>query len=313
MKIFNEFSSVEEIPNPVLTIGTFDGVHIGHQKIIDQLNKEAEEIGGESVLFTFYPHPRMVLFPDSHGLQLIQTQEEKLEKLKKMGLKNIIVYPFTYEFSRLTALGFVRDLLVNQLHVRKVVIGYDHQFGKNREGSIEFLKKIAPTYDFGVIEIPAQEIDEVNVSSTKIRQAILEGDILKANHFLGDPFQLSGTIVHGNAMGRTIGYPTANIQVSSEMKLIPGNGVYAVSVSIDGVAFKGMMNIGIRPTLVGDMKRTIEVHIFDLDEDLYGKTITVYFLSRWRNEMKFGSLDELKAQLKKDEEAIRYQHTVDFQ
>lgn len=310
VKIFNEFSSMGNVPNPVLTIGTFDGVHIGHQKIIDQLNKEAEAIGGESVLFTFYPHPRTVLFPDSHGLQLIQTQEEKLDKLKRMGLQNLIVYPFTYEFSRLTALEFVRDLLVNQLHVRKVVIGYDHQFGKNREGSIEFLKKIAPTYDFGVIEIPAQEIDEVNVSSTKIRQAILDGEISKANHFLGDPFQLSGTVVHGNALGRTIGYPTANIQVNSELKLIPGNGVYAVTVTLEGSTHRGMMNIGVRPTVGGDLKRTVEVNIFDFEADIYGKTITVCFLSKWRDEMKFGSLEDLKAQLKKDEEAIRYQHTL---
>lgn len=305
MKIFSEFSSIENIPNPVLTIGTFDGVHIGHQKIIDQLNEEARMIGGESVLFTFFPHPRMVLFPDSHGLQLIQTQEEKLEKLKRMGLQNIIVYPFTYEFSRLTALEFVRDLLVNQLHVRKVVIGYDHQFGKNREGSIEFLKKVATTYDFQVIEIPAQEINEVNVSSTKVRQAILEGDVTKANHFLGEPFQITGTVIHGNALGRTIGYPTANIEVNSPLKLIPGNGVYGVSVQIEDANFNGMMNIGVRPTVGGELKRTVEVHIFDFDKDIYDKVITVHFLSKWREEKRFGSLEELKEQLKKDEEAIR--------
>lgn len=310
VRIFNEFSSLESIPNPVLTIGTFDGVHLGHQKIIDRLNKEAEKIGGESVLFTFYPHPRMVLFPDSHGLQLIQTQEEKLEKLKLMGLQNVIVYPFTYEFSRLTALEFVRDFLVNQLNVKMVVIGYDHQFGKNREGSIGFLKSVSSTYDFEVIEIPAQEIDEVNVSSTKIRQAILDGEISKANHFLGDPFQLSGTVVRGNALGRTIGYPTANIEVNSVMKLIPGNGVYAVTATVEGELHRGMMNIGVRPTVGGDLKRTVEVNIFDFDKDIYGKTITVCFLSKWRDEMKFGSLEELKAQLKKDEEAIRYQHTL---
>ncbi|MFN5148384.1 MAG: bifunctional riboflavin kinase/FAD synthetase [Flavobacteriia bacterium] len=310
MRIFSEFSSLESIPCPVLTIGTFDGVHLGHQKIIDQLNKEAMAVGGESVLFTFYPHPRMVLFPDSHGLQLIQTQEEKLDKLKRIGLQNVIVYPFTYEFSRLTALEFVRDFLVTRLKVKKVVIGYDHQFGKNREGSIEFLKKVSHTYDFEVIEIPAQEIDAVNISSTKIRQAILEGELSKANHFLGDPFQLNGTVVVGNALGRTIGYPTANILVNSDMKLVPGNGVYRVTVDSDGERFNGMMNIGIRPTVGGTPNRTLEVHIFDFDADIYGKSITVCFLSKWREEMKFGSLDELKAQLKKDEEAIRYQHST---
>jgi riboflavin kinase/FMN adenylyltransferase len=310
VKIFSEFSSLEAIPNPVLTIGTFDGVHMGHQKIIDQLNKEADAIGGESVLFTFYPHPRMVLFPESHGLQLIQTQEEKLDKLKRMGLQNVIVYPFTYEFSRLTALEFVRDFLVNQLNVRKVVIGYDHQFGKNREGSIDFLKKVAPTYDFEVIEIPAQEIDEVNVSSTKVRQAILNGDVHKANHFLGEPFQLTGTVIHGNALGRTIGYPTANIEVNSQLKLIPGNGVYGVTVKLDESSYNGMMNIGIRPTIGGKLKRTVEVHIFDFDQDIYGQSITVHFLSKWRDENKFGSLEDLKAQLKMDEEAIRSQFDI---
>lgn len=310
VKIFNEFSSLESIPNPVLTIGTFDGVHLGHQKIIDRLNKEAEKIGGESVLFTFYPHPRMVLFPDSHGLQLIQTQEEKLEKLKRMGLQNVIVYPFTYEFSRLTALEFVRDFLVNQLNVKKVVIGYDHQFGKNREGSIGFLKSVSSTYAFEVIEIPAQEVDEVNVSSTKVRQAILEGDVLKANHFLGETFRISGTVVHGNALGRKIGYPTANIEVNSPLKLIPGNGVYSVLILIENSQFNGMMNIGVRPTVGGELKRTVEVHIFDFDRDIYGKDLTVCFLSKWRDERKFPSLEDLKAQLKKDEEAIRNYFTA---
>lgn len=306
MKIFNDFSTIGTIKNPVLTIGTFDGVHVGHQKIIDQLNQEAKTIGGESVLFTFYPHPRMVLFPDSHGLKLIQTQDEKMEKLKKMGLQNVIVFPFTFEFSRLTALEFVRDYLVNQLHVKKLVIGYDHQFGKNREGSLSYLKSIAPTYDFQVIEIPAQEIDEVNVSSTKIRQAILEGDIRRANHFLGDPFELSGTVVKGNALGRTIGFPTANIAIDSELKLLPGDGVYAVKVKIDDQLHGGMLNIGKRPTLGGDLERSIEVNIFDFQKDLYGQKITVHFLTKCRDEKKFNGIEELKAQLKNDEETVRH-------
>ena len=185
MKIFNGFDQLGEIPNPVLTIGTFDGVHVGHQKILQMLNDEAKKIGGESVLFTFYPHPRMVLFPDSHGLKLIQTQEEKIEKLKKMGLQNLIILPFTKEFSNLSATEFVEDYLVNRLHVKKLVIGYDHQFGKNREGTLEFLKSISTTYDFEVIEISAKEINDVNISSTKIRTAIEKGEIAVANKFLG--------------------------------------------------------------------------------------------------------------------------------
>jgi riboflavin kinase / FMN adenylyltransferase len=302
---YQDFHSIEKIHHPVITIGTFDGVHIGHQKIIKQLNEEAEKVNGESVLFTFYPHPRMVLYPESHGIKLIQTQEEKLAKLQKMGLKNCIVFPFTFEFSRMTALEFVRDFLVNKLHVKKLVIGYDHQFGKNREGSIQFLKDICDTYDFEVIEIPAQDIDEVNVSSTKIRDAILEGNIEKANDYLGDRFELSGTVVKGNQLGRTIGYPTANIVLNSDLKLIPGNGVYAVRVLVRGTWFDGMMNIGMRPTVSSNGGRTIEVNIFDFDETIYDETVTVQFLSKWRDEQKFNGLDELKNQLKIDEETIR--------
>lgn len=305
MNEYQDFHSIEKIHHPVITIGTFDGVHIGHQKIIKQLNEEAEKVNGESVLFTFYPHPRMVLYPESHGIKLIQTQEEKLAKLQKMGLKNCIVFPFTFEFSRMTALEFVRDFLVNKLHVKKLVIGYDHQFGKNREGSIQFLKAICDTYDFEVIEIPAQDIDEVNVSSTKIRDAILKGNIEKANDYLGDLFELSGTVVKGNQLGRTIGYPTANIVLNSDLKLIPGNGVYAVRVLVRGTWFDGMMNIGMRPTVSSNGGRTIEVNIFDFDETIYDETVTVQFLSKWRDEQKFNGLDELKNQLKIDEETIR--------
>lgn len=305
MNVFQDFHSIEKIHHPVITIGTFDGVHIGHQKIINQLNEEAEKINGESVLFTFYPHPRMVLYPESHGIKLIQTQEEKLAKLEKMGLKNCIVFPFTFEFSRMTALEFVRDFLVNQLHVKKLVIGYDHQFGKNREGSLQFLKDICDTYEFEVIEIPAQDIDEVNVSSTKIREAILAGNLEKANEYLGDTFELSGTVVKGNQLGRTIGYPTANIVLNSDLKLIPGNGVYAVRVNVRGTWFDGMMNIGTRPTVVSNGGRTIEVNIFDFEETIYDETVTVQFLSKWRDEQKFNGLEELKNQLKIDEETIR--------
>lgn len=305
MNVFQDFHSIEKIHHPVITIGTFDGVHIGHQKIINQLNEEAEKINGESVLFTFYPHPRMVLYPESHGIKLIQTQEEKLAKLEKMGLKNCIVFPFTFEFSRMTALEFVRDFLVNQLHVKKLVIGYDHQFGKNREGSLQFLKDICDTYEFEVIEIPAQDIDEVNVSSTKIREAILAGNIEKANDYLGDIFELTGTVVKGNQLGRTIGYPTANIVLNSDLKLIPGNGVYAVRMNVRGTWFDGMMNIGTRPTVVSNGGRTIEVNIFDFEETIYDETVTVQFLSKWRDEQKFNGLEELKNQLKIDEETIR--------
>ncbi|MDP5099112.1 MAG: bifunctional riboflavin kinase/FAD synthetase [Crocinitomicaceae bacterium] len=305
MKVFQGFDQIKEIKNPVLTIGTFDGVHLGHQKIIDQLNFEAEKIGGESVLFTFYPHPRMILYPESHGLKLIQTQAEKIDKLRRMGLQNVVIHPFTKDFSRLSAIEFVRDFLVNQLGVKKLVIGYDHQFGKNREGSIEFLLEVCETYGFEVIEIAAQEIDEVNVSSTKIRNAIKTGDVETANTFLGEPFLFNGTVVEGSALGRELGYPTANIDVESGIKLIPGNGVYAVIVEVDGVLHEGMMNIGVRPTIENETTAKIEVHLFDFNSNLYGKSLTVQLLSRSRDEIKFNSLDELKNQLKKDEEIIR--------
>lgn len=305
MNIYNDFSSISAIKNPVLTIGTFDGVHIGHKKIIDQLNEEATKIGGESVLFTFFPHPRMVIFPESHGLKLIQTQEEKLEKLKEMGLQNVIVFPFTFEFSRLTALEFVRDMLVNQLHVKKLVIGYDHQFGKNREGSIHFLRDVAETYEFEVIEIPAQDIDAVHVSSTKIREALLTGDIEKANDYLGAPFELIGKVVKGKQLGRTIGFPTANLKLANELKIIPQNGVYAVKVFYQENCFEGMMNIGIRPTIESENDTTIEVHIFDFDQTIYGESLRVELYKKTRDEQKFNGIDALKNQLKSDEISIR--------
>ncbi|MFZ9028971.1 MAG: bifunctional riboflavin kinase/FAD synthetase [Crocinitomicaceae bacterium] len=306
MKIFRDFITAGEIKNPVLTIGTFDGVHVGHQKIIERLNEEAEKIGGESVLFTFYPHPRMVLYPESHGLKLIQTQVEKVDKLRRIGLDNLIVYPFTKEFSRLTAVEFVRDYLVNELHVKKLVIGYDHHFGKNREGNIDFLREVAETYGFEVIEISAQDIDEVNVSSTKIRNAITEGEMRKAEQYLGEPFELHGRIVHGKSMGKQIGYPTANIDIETDIKLIPSTGVYAVNVFVsDYGIYEGMLNVGYNPTIGGVNDVSIEVHLFDFDRDIYGEFVTVQFLSRIRDEQKFESVHELRDQLREDEIHIR--------
>ncbi|MCJ8292549.1 MAG: bifunctional riboflavin kinase/FAD synthetase [Crocinitomicaceae bacterium] len=306
MKLYQGFDQLLDIPNPVLTIGTFDGVHIGHQKIIQQLNREAEAVGGESVLFTFYPHPRMVLYPESHGLRLIQTQAEKMDKLRRMGLQNIIVHPFTKEFSRLTAVEFVRDYLVNRLKVKKLVIGYDHQFGKNREGSIEFLKEVAPIYGFEVEEISAQEVNEVNISSTKIRNAILAGDMDLAKSYLGEPFELYGKVIRGNALGRSIGFPTANLDIESEIKLIPKLGVYAVNVVLaDGTFKEGMMNIGVRPTIANHDDLSIEVNLFDFEGDLYDQYITVQLLSRFRDEMKFDSIPDLQEQLNHDKETIR--------
>lgn len=306
MNVFKGFDELAKIPNPILTIGTFDGVHLGHQKIIEKLNSVAKEQGGESVLFTFYPHPRMVLFPESHGLKLIQTQVEKLSKLERMGLQNVIVHPFTKTFSRLTATEFVRDYLVAKLNVKTIVIGYDHQFGKNREGTLSSLQELAPVYDFNVIEIAAQDIEDVNVSSTKIRKAIASGDISTANEFLGEPFEITGTVVHGEEVGRSIGFPTANIEIESELKLIPKNGVYAVrAVLEDKSEYFGLLNIGSRPSVNNEGVQTIEVHLLDFKGDLYNKCLTVKLISYIRAEEKFNSLEALKTQISKDETLVR--------
>lgn len=305
MKVYSSFDELGGIPCPVLTIGTFDGVHLGHQEILNRLNKEADNIGGESVLFTFYPHPRMVLYPDSHGLKLIQTQEEKLAKLERMGLQNVIVFPFTKEFSRLTAIEFVRDYLVNKLQVKRLIIGYDHQFGKNREGGIEFLRSVCDTYGFEVTEISAQDIDDVNVSSTKIRNAILNGDIKTANLYLGEPYEINGIVVKGKGIGKQMGFPTANIDIRSDIKILPAEGVYCTEVWVDGEQFMGMLNIGVNPTIADDNHKTIEVHLLDSDQDLYNKKIRVQFLDKIRDELKFESIEDLQLQLKKDEEFTR--------
>ena len=307
MRIFRDLIDLAEFKNSVVTIGTFDGVHLGHQKILNKLKNEANDINGESLLFTFYPHPRMVIFPESHNLKLIQTIDEKIESLREFGLDNLIIYPFTKEFSRLTAFEFVRDILVDKLKVKKLVIGYDHQFGRNREGDIEFLRETANIFDFEVIEISAEEIDEVNVSSTKIRNSIIDGNIARANEFMGKPFQVQGKVVQGKKLGREIGYPTINLQLNNEHKIMPLDGVYAVQVHISGSKHFGMMNIGINPT-INDLykeKKKYEVHLFDFDQNLYNENVIVLFRKFIREEKTFDNLDALKLQIQTDEKNIR--------
>ena len=306
MKIYTNFDEIGQIPNPVLTIGTFDGVHVGHQKIIEQLNHRADKVGGESVLFTFFPHPRMIIHPTNHGIKLIQTQEEKIEKLARLGLKHLIVFPFTKDFSELTADEFVSQFLVAKLHVHTIIVGYDHQFGKNREGNLHFLESRALHYGFCVEEISAQEINAVNISSSKIRKALSKGDIYTTNHYLNETYQLSGTVIHGNKLGRTIGYPTANIQIDDSLKLIPGNGVYGVKISLEsGHVHLGMMNIGTRPTIDNSMETHIEVHLFDFSEDIYNQKIHVSLIERVREEQKFANVEALKQQIAQDEIFVR--------
>ncbi len=305
MKVYYSLEEVPLIKNPVLTLGTYDGVHTGHQKIIDFLNKSAERIGGESVLFTFHPHPRMVLHPDDHNLELIQNVERRIERLEEAGIDHLILFPFTKEFSRMGATEFVRNILVNQLNVKLLTIGYDHHFGRNREGNIELLKELAPVYNFEVEEIPAFQLEEVNVSSTKIRKAIHAGDMETANLYLGRPFRFTGKVVEGDQIGNTIGFPTANIGNIEDTQIIPKLGAYTVQVRVDGEIHAGMMNIGYRPTINDKRERRIEVNLFDFNKNIYGLKVEVFVLNRIREEQNFNSLDELKSQLEKDEKESR--------
>jgi riboflavin kinase/FMN adenylyltransferase len=306
VKVYTNFEEIQKIKNPILTIGAFDGVHVGHQKIIEQLNKIGNEVGGESVIFTFSKHPRMVLQPDTHGLKLLQSQEEKLEKLEKLGLKHIILYPFTKEFANITAEDFLKHFLLEKLGIHTLVIGYDHQFGKNREGNFNYLQEQSKILPFNVMEIDAQEVDAVNVSSSKIRQAITNGDMRTASHYLNEPFQLWGKVVHGNKLGRTIGYPTANIELNDSLKIIPKMGVYGIQIHLeDNRTLQGMLNIGIKPTINEGNNISIEAHIFDFSENIYDLRIKVDLIQFIREEKKFTSVNELKEQLEKDEKLVR--------
>ncbi|MFT7156651.1 MAG: riboflavin kinase/FMN adenylyltransferase [Parvicella sp.] len=307
MKIHDSISDVSlgTIKKPILTVGTFDGLHIGHQKIIKRICEIAKQENGESVLLTFHPHPRLVLFPEDDNIKLICTKEEKIALLKSYGLDHVIFMKFGKTLSRMAPVEYVRDILVNKIGVSKFVIGYDHHFGRNRQGNIELLKELSPIYDFELEEIPAQEIEEIKVSSTKIRNAILKGDIAKAEHYLDHPFELSGNIIAGNQLGRTINFPTANVEVSEKNKIIPKNGVYQVDCFLEGKKLTGVLNIGTKPTTGENNKRSIEVHLLDFDELIYDKVIAMQFVNRIRDEKKFNSLDELKLQIKKDVQEVR--------
>lgn len=284
----------------VITIGTFDGVHIGHRKILEKIINHAKNSNLKSAVLTFFPHPRMVLQKDA-DIKLLNTIEEKKAILEKMGLDILVIHPFTREFSRLSATEFVRDLLVNKLKSKKIIIGYDHRFGRNRNANITDLIAFGNALDFTVEEIPAQEIDEVSVSSTKIRKALKEGDIETANSYLGYEYMLTGTIKKGKGLGRKLGFPTANLVIAESYKMIPKNGSYVVKSNIAEKVIFGMMNIGYNPTVNGTSK-TIEIHFFDFDGNLYDTTLRVDILVRLRDEHKFESVEALKEQLEKDKE-----------
>jgi riboflavin kinase/FMN adenylyltransferase len=299
VKVYTNIDDFIGVKNPIVTTGTFDGVHVGHQKIISRLKDVAKQETGETVLLTFYPHPRMVLFPDDNELKLINTQAEKIELLDQYGIDHLIIYPFTKEFSRLSSVEFVRNILVNTIKTKRLVIGYNHHFGRNREGSFEHLKEYGPLYGFDVEEIPAKDIDSIEISSTKIRTALLTGDIATANTYLGHEFSICGKVVGGKQLGRTIGYPTANIQLQDKYKIVPADGVYAVKVKHQGQLYGGMLNIGNNPTIEGK-GRSIEVNIFDFNMDIYNQDATIYFIERLRDEVKFNGIDELTKQLALD-------------
>jgi riboflavin kinase/FMN adenylyltransferase len=307
VKIHYDIESIPALNITAVTTGTFDGVHLGHKIIIERLIAAARTIGGESVLLTFYPHPRMVLFPDDDQIKMLNTPLEKENLLQASGIDHLVVIPFTKEFSRLSSLEFVRNILSNTLKAKKLVIGYDHHFGRNREGSFAHLLEFGSLYGFQVEEIPAQDIDHVAISSSKIRQALASGDLNTANSYLGYEYSITGKVIKGKQLGRTIGYPTANIEINDNIKLIPAIGVYAVKIKYALNIYNGMLSIGKNPTVTENGPLTIEVNIFDFDLEIYHKQITVYFYKKLRDEEKYDSINQLKSQLAIDKEnALKY-------
>ena len=300
MKVYTSIDEFPGIPNAIVTIGTFDGVHAGHQKIIRKLVSLAEETKGETVLLTFFPHPRMVLQPEDNDLKLLTNLNEKEELLRSFGIDHLIVQPFNKEFSRISATEFVRDVLIKKIGTKTLVIGYDHHFGRNREGSYKDLEEMSAVYKFRLEEIPEQMINHIAVSSTKIRNALLEGDIKSANSLLEYDFHLEGVVIKGKQIGAGLGFPTANIHVQEPFKLIPADGIYAVKINLEGEWFKGMLYIGNRPALKGKTK-SIEVNIFDFNRDIYGKKLQIFFKERIRGDMNFENLDKLKEKMQEDQ------------
>ena len=327
MKIYNHINEFKKLDNAVVTIGTFDGVHLGHQKIIGKLVEEAAKTNGETVILTFFPHPRMILHPEDHQLKLINNMIEKAALLSSLGVNHLIITPFTRDFSNLSPENYIKDILVDKIGTKTIIIGYDHRFGKDRSGSLKELQHFSTTFNYKVEEIPEQDINDVTVSSTKIREAILAGDVKTAHNFMGHPFSLTGKVIKGDQIGRTLGYPTANLFIEENYKLIPSDGIYAVEVKIQDLRnknqvidnpfqpnqskiknqkskiYKGMAYIGHRPTING-MSQNIEVNIFDFADDIYHQHIQLDFLHFIRHDIKFENLEQLTAQLAKDKIAV---------
>ena len=307
MKIFRNIIEARNIPNAVVTIGTFDGVHLGHQAIFNKMKALAQSVGGQTVVVTFSPHPRQVLNIDSSNLRFITTPEDKLRKFEEFGIDNVLIINFTKEFSRTPSEVFIKDYIIDHLKPAYIVVGYDHHFGKNRMGDFDLLNDLKKKYGFKVERIAAQDVEHIAISSTKIRNALAQGNVKSANRLLGYPYAVTAEVVRGNEIGRTIGFPTANLELPREYMMFGRGGVFACLVDYNGVTYKAMANIGHRPTIgdraEGDM--LIEVNLFDFDGDLYGKQITVRFIDRIRDEVKFEGLSELKAQLERDREKAK--------
>ncbi|OJW84969.1 MAG: riboflavin biosynthesis protein RibF [Bacteroidetes bacterium 46-16] len=301
MALYFDIDSLPRFEHAVLTIGTFDGVHLGHRTILDEVVRHTKSVKGESIVITFEPHPRKLLFP-GQPIKLITPLQQKLDLIVKAGIHHVVVAPFTREFSQLSATEYIRDFLVKKFQPHSIVIGYDHHFGHDRKGDINLLKEQSAEYGYKVFEIPAQLIDEAAVSSTKIRKALAEGRISDAGHMLGRNYTISGTVIEGNKLGRTIGYPTANIRHSEPEQILPAIGIYAVYARWQGTSFKGMLSIGHNPTVTDDKSIKIEVNIFNFDKEIYGDMLEIEFVARLRDEEKFDSLEALKDQLHRDKE-----------
>lgn len=301
IQVHKDLEQLPPFKNAVITIGTFDGVHLGHRQIIKLLKEETALINGETVIITFHPHPRKVVTQGKSDVKILNTLAEKTELLDQLKIDHLVVVAFNDEFANQTAEEYIENFLVKKFHPQTIIIGYDHRFGKNRSGNYHLLEKLGETFSYKVKEIPERVLNEIIISSTKIREALLKSDVDTANNFLDYRYFFEGKVVQGNKLGRTIGYPTANIAVEDEEKLVPGNGVYAVELTLgtEKIFFKGMMNIGIRPTVNG-LNRTIEVNIFDFEKDIYGENIRIYLNAFLRGEVKFAGLDQLKEQLAKD-------------
>ena len=304
MKVYHDIKDFRKIPNAIVTIGTFDGVHLGHQAVFKQMVDKARQIGGETVVITFFPHPRIVISPNDNRLRLITSQEDKIEHLRRSNIDNLIIINFTKEFSHTSSEDFIKDYVVRYIQPAILVIGYDHHFGSNRSGDFDTLSKLGMEFHFAVEKINEQDIEDITISSTKIRSALQQGDIKLANKLLGYSYSTSGIVTHGDSIGRTLGFPTANISIKPEYQLIEKTGVYATIAKVDGKDYPSMTYIGRRPTISNGLPTSTETYIMDFDGDLYGKEIRVTFVDRVRDEMTFDNLERLKSQIKEDKANI---------